>query len=85
MGKRPISKTVFVPAAVLPGGEPCPEILTADEAVRYLRLDETNTKDPIGTLKFYRMKGQLMCCKIGTQLLYRRDALDDFAKKREGF
>ena len=43
----------FVAGTVLPESEPvpCPELLTAEEAVRYLRLDIDGPKHPEDTLR----------------------------------
>ena len=35
-------------------GDPCPELLTEDEAIRYLRLDSIDIKNPGESLKRYR-------------------------------
>lgn len=45
--------------AILPGDppRPCPELLTAEEAIRYLRLDVDAPKDPKDMLRYYREKG----------------------------
>ena len=52
--------------AVLPGNppEPCPEVLTAQEAVRYLRLDVGGTKHPADTLRYYRESGLLTGVRV---------------------
>ena len=55
----------------------CPELLTEAEAVRYLRLDETNIKDPGRTLRYYREQGQLKATQVGRPLRYRRIELDN--------
>ena len=70
------------PAVVLPG-EPvqqCPELLTPDEAVRYLRLDVNGSKNPERTLRHYREKGLLKGVQVGRPLRYRRVDLDDFLR-----
>ncbi|HOW74104.1 MAG TPA: helix-turn-helix domain-containing protein [Phycisphaerae bacterium] len=63
---------------VLPGDppQPCPELLTEKEAVRYLRLDDN--KNPSRTLKYYRERGLLRGTPVGRHLLYRRVELDRF-------
>lgn len=67
--------------AVLPDGkggyEPCPELLTEEEAIRYLRLDATGVKDPRQSLRFYRERG-LRGVRVGRCLRYRRVDLDAF-------
>lgn len=63
---------------VLPGDppQPCPELLTEREAVRYLRLDDD--KNPSRTLRYYRERGLLKGTIVGRHLLYRRIELDRF-------
>lgn len=57
--------TVEIPAM------PCPLILTAEEAARYLRLDETEVKDPERSLKYYRQEWGLRGTRIGRNIRYR--------------
>lgn len=63
---------------VLPGDppEPCPELLTEQEVIRYLRLE--GDRKPGRTLKYYREKGLLRGTIVGRHLLYRRVELDRF-------
>lgn len=72
----------FVASAVLPdtngGFVPCPELLTEEEAIRYLRLDVNGPKDPSETLAYYRNKGLLIAIQISKNFRYRRQDLDDF-------
>ena len=73
--------------SILPVGEgwrPCPELLTADEAVGYLRLDVDGPKDPQQTLRYYRDKGLLKAVQVGKRLRYRREDLDDFLRSLSG-
>jgi len=82
--KNENNMTIIAPA-VLPDGNggwsPCPELLTEEEAVRYLRLDTLNTKEPRLTLRHYRQQRKLKATKIGKRLLYSRKALDDFIEE----
>lgn len=70
--------------AILPDGNgsytPCPEVLTEDEAIRYLRLDSQKNTDPANTLRNYRDKGKLKATFIGKNLLYSRKELDRFVE-----
>ena len=43
----------------MPDGKPAPELLTEQEAIRFLRLDVDGPKDPSATLKYYRDEGLL--------------------------
>ena len=67
-------------SAVLPDGTggfvPCPELLTENEAIRYLRLDINGPQNPAGTLKYYRDRGFLKAVRIGRNLRYPRKSLD---------
>lgn len=68
---------------ILPGDPPqlCPELLTKEEAIRYLRLDDGPTK-PEDTLRYYREKGLLHGTQVGKRLLYRRVELERFLDKQ---
>ena len=60
---------------------PCPELLTEEEAIRYLRLDINGPKNPGGTLKYYRDQGVLRAVRIGRKLRYPRTELDGMIQK----
>ena len=67
--------------AVLPGEplRPCPELLTEEEAVRYLRLDTiTGLRNPKETLARYRAMGMLRGTQVSKRIFYRRVELDRF-------
>ena len=53
---------------ILPNGNegftPCPELLTEDEAIRYLRLDIGDPRNPSNTLKYYKDRGVLRGVRI---------------------
>jgi hypothetical protein len=70
---------------VLPDGNggytPCPELLTEDEAIRYLRLDVSGPQNPQGTLKYYRDQGVLRAVQVGRNLRYPRKELDLMVEK----
>lgn len=72
----------FIVAAVLPDGNggftPCPELLTEDEAIRFLRLDGVGVEDPSGTLRYYRRKALLRGTQVGKCIRYRRVELESF-------
>ena len=63
------------------GFTPCPDLLTEDEAIRYLRLDVSGPKNPPGTLKYYRDQGVLRAVRIGRNLRYPRRELDAMVEK----
>lgn len=81
----------IIAAVILPGTErrdergnvagitppqPCPELLTEEEAIRYLRLDIDGPSKPVLTLRYYREKGLLRATRVGRKLRYRRVELD---------
>ena len=63
---------------VMPDGRPAPSVLTAQETVVFLRLDQTGIKDPVLSLRYYREKGLLKGVRIGLKLRYRLTDLLDF-------
>ena len=66
---------------VLPGphSHPCPELLTEEEAIRYLRLDTIRgLKNPGETLARYRATGLLRGTQVSKSVFYRRIELDRF-------
>jgi hypothetical protein len=69
-----------LPAAYLPGPALalCPEVMTEDETVRYLRLDLIGIKNPSETLAYYRKKGLLRGTQIGKCIRYRRIEVERF-------
>jgi hypothetical protein len=69
--------------AVLPGDppQPCPEVLTEEEVIRYLRLDLIDVKDPAGTLRYYRERGLLRATQVGKAVRYRRVELERFLER----
>ena len=70
-------------AVILPGDppQPCPELLTEGEAIRYLRLDTIGIANPSGTLRRYRERGLLRATQVSKRVFYRRIELDEFLKR----
>ncbi len=68
---------------VLPGAppQPCPELLTEGEAIRYLRLDTVNISAPSATLRRYRERRLLKGTQISKRIFYRRAELDRFIER----
>ncbi len=68
---------------VLPGElpQPCPELLTEGEAIRYLRLDTINISAPSATLRRYRERRLLRGAQISKKIFYRRAELDRFIER----
>ncbi len=56
---------LLAPTAFMPDGTPAPYVLTAGEAVTFLRLDTNGTKNPKAALDYYQKKGLLRPITIG--------------------
>lgn len=56
---------LLVSTAFMPDGTSAPYVLTADEAVRFLRLDTNGTKNPKAALDYYQKEGLLNPITIG--------------------
>lgn len=78
-------KLFYLFPAVLPDGNgnfmPCPELLTEQEAIRFLRLDSVKIEDPANTLKYYRQKGFLRATQVGKCIRFRRVELEKLLDK----
>ncbi len=59
-------------------GTPVPELLTEQEAIKFLRLDDGNTQKPSLTLQYYRSEGFLRATKVGKRLRYLKSELMNF-------
>jgi hypothetical protein len=81
--KSAASSSIAPSAAFLPGPQasPCPELLTQDEAVRYLRLDLIATNNPGETLAYYRRRGLLRATQVGKCVRYRRVEIERFLER----
>lgn len=67
------------PAGFQPG-DSSPDLLTEDEAIRYLRLDTIALKNPHETLQRYRKAGRLKGTQVSKRVFYLRSELDAFLK-----
>ena len=78
-------QSFFVPA-ILPDGNggftPCPELMTEDEAIRYLRLDTINIKNPAATIRRYREAGTLRGVQMSKKIFYPRKELQQFIERQ---
>ncbi len=57
-------------------------VLTADEAIAYLRLDTMGLRDPRGALDRYRKLGRLRGTQVGRCVMYLRSELDKFLERQ---
>ena len=75
--------TYIAANAIIPGDppQPCPELLTENEAIRYLRLDTIDIKNPSGTLLRYREQGLLRATQVSKRVFYKRTELDRFLER----
>jgi hypothetical protein len=58
-----------------------PDVMTEQEAIHFLRLDEDGTAHPEKTLRYYREKKLLTAIRIGKHLRYSRFDLLEFLRK----
>lgn len=65
----------------MPSGKPAPAVLTAEEAVEFLRLDG---KNPLRTLKYWRDEGELVGFRLGKRVRYRLEDVLSFVAKKAG-
>ena len=74
---------IVILTAVLPGDPPgpCPELLTEEEAIRYLRLDTVGIEHPDDTLRRYRDQGLLRGTQVSKRVFYRRVELERFLER----
>lgn len=63
------------------GLQPCPEVMTESELVRFLRLRELNIANPANTLRYYREKGVLIATRISNRNCYTRRSACEFLEK----
>lgn len=54
-----------MPTVYMPDGTPAPYVLTADETVKFLRLDTNGIKYPKTSLDYYQKEGLLCPITIG--------------------
>ena len=60
-------------------------LLTTSEAIRFLRIDECNVKNPENTLRYYVTSKRLTPTKISGKNFYSVESLNSFIKKQTNF
>ena len=70
----------YIGPVFMPDGAPAPEVMTQEEAIRFLRLDEADLKNPASTLQYYRDKGDLKGIRIGKSIRYTKEDLLNFLR-----
>ena len=73
-----MSSIIYIGPSYMPDGSPVPDLLTEEEAIKFLRLDQNGLKNPKNTLKYYRDEGLLKATKVGRKCCYQRKELLDF-------
>ena len=63
-------------------GTTVPDLLTEQEAIRYLRLDIDGPKHPEVTLQHYRQEGLLRPTRVGKKLRYLKSELLKFLEEQ---
>ena len=66
----------------MPTGKPAPLLLTEDEAIELLRLDQCGIKNPSATLARYRAGGTLRAVQISKRLLYPVGEIENFIERQ---
>jgi hypothetical protein len=66
----------------MPEGVPAPEVMTPQEAIHFLRLDQANLKNPATTLQYYRDKKELVGIRIGKSIRYTKADLLEFLRNQ---
>lgn len=73
---------IYFGTSYFPDGRPVPDLLTEQEAIRFLRLDgEDGPKNPRLTLQHYRDEDILRATRVGKKLRYTRTELLRFLEK----
>ena len=68
-------KIVYIGPVYMPDGSPAPELMTEEEAIRFLRLDTDGPANPSSTLKYYRDQGLLRPTRVGKKNRYMKTEL----------
>jgi len=58
-----------------------PELLTQEEAIKFLRLDAMNLKRPKEALRYLRRTGQIAYVKVCGKVLFPRKAIEDYISR----
>jgi hypothetical protein len=74
MKKRDVMDNDQQTTIYFPNGKPVPEVLTEQETITFLRLDD-GPKHPEMTLQYYRTEGLLKGIRIGRKMRYTKTEL----------
>lgn len=75
------NNNALFPTCFMPDGSPAPYVLTAEEAIKFLRLDTNGTKHPETTLQHYINEGLLIPITIGKCRKYPLPELVRFVER----
>lgn len=65
-------------ASYFADGTVVPDLMTEEEAIKFLRLDGEETKNPQTTLEYYRAEDRLKATRVGKRLRYLKSELLNF-------
>jgi hypothetical protein len=80
MKKRDVMDIDQQTTIYFPNGKPVPEVLTEQETIEFLRLDD-GPKNPEMTLQYYRTEGLLRGIRIGRRMRYTKTELLRFLER----
>lgn len=66
----------------MPNGKPIPEVLTEDELITLLRLDQDGPAKARLTIRYYRKKGLLRGVRLGKTIRYSRTEVLKFIEEQ---
>ena len=72
----------YITTIYFPDGNPVPEVLTENDLIKLLRLNEDGPKDPTLTIHYYRDKGLLRGIRIGKRIRYTKQEVLNFLQKQ---
>ncbi len=70
------------PAWYMPNGQPAPAVMTVDEVVTLLRLDEAGGMAPALAVERYRKRGLLRGIQIGRCIRYPLESVQEFIRSK---
>ena len=76
------NNNIYPGPVYMPDGTPVPEVMTQEEAIHFLRLDEADLKNPATTLQYYRDKKILRGIRIGKTIRYTKEDLLNFLRNQ---
>jgi len=81
VNNNPNDPTYLCPS-FMPSGSPVPVVLTSEELIQLLRLDDRNPKLAEATLKYYRDGGHLRGIRLGKTMRYTLNEVLKFLERQ---